>query len=283
VTSAAAPGGRALLEEGARAFLGVVGGVEEGGQVLLEADAVGSGSSAPRTMAALAVRTAIGRVGGDLLRQRHGAPSRSAGGTTYSTRPIASASCASTVRPVRIISIARGMPMRRDRRWVPPLPGIRPRLTSPNEKVAVSAANTMSHSRASSTPPPTARPFTAATIGLSKAAMPSDDAARMRLTSAIGWSASSFENSRRSMPAEKALSPLPVSTAAPTSGSACSASRAWRNSARICRLMAFMASGRFSARTATRPWRVTVIVVAIGVEVGVVTQARRSVQEGEAG
>ena len=173
---------------------------------------------------------------------------------------MASASWAPTVRPVRIMSSARALPTRRDRRWVPPLPGMRPRLISPKAKLARSPAKTMSQSNASSTPPPIARPLTAAMMGLSKAAMPSPCSQRKRFISAIGTSALAAANSRRSMPAEKAFSPPPVSTAAPTSASRRKASSAVRRSARIWMLIAFMACGRLRVSTATRPCRVTRMV-----------------------
>lgn len=46
------------------------------------------------------------------------------------------------------------MPIAWMRRWVPPPPGITPRLISGWPKVAVGEARMMSHMRASSQPPP---------------------------------------------------------------------------------------------------------------------------------
>lgn len=48
---------------------------------------------------------------------------------------------------------------------VPPIPGINPKLTSGNPKYAFSDAITISHNNASSNPPPSAFPLTAAIIG----------------------------------------------------------------------------------------------------------------------
>ena len=70
------------------------------------------------------------------------------------------------MRPVRIMSIAFALPTARGSRCVPPAPGMTPSLISGWPNFAVSAAITMSHSIASSQPPPSAKPATAAMIGL---------------------------------------------------------------------------------------------------------------------
>ena len=82
------------------------------------------------------------------------------------TRPERSASAASIIRPVRIISIAFDLPTARVRRCVPPAPGMTPSLISGWPNFAVSAARMKSHIIAISHPPPSAKPATAATMGL---------------------------------------------------------------------------------------------------------------------
>ena len=90
--------------------------------------------------------------------------STSPGGTTSSTRPMASASSAPTWRPVKMMSFARAGPTRRGRRWVPPPPGMMPRRISGWPNRARSDATRKSHARASSHPPPSATPLTAAIV-----------------------------------------------------------------------------------------------------------------------
>src|ERR1051325_3795420 len=75
-------------------------------------------------------------------------------GNTWLTNPILNAVFASMISPVRIISIALPSPTRRVRRWVPPPPGIMPRLISGWPSEADSLATRMSHANASSQPPP---------------------------------------------------------------------------------------------------------------------------------
>jgi enoyl-CoA hydratase len=67
-----------------------------------------------------------------------------------------SASTASIMRPVSTISMALALPIARVRRWVPPAPGMVPRLISGWPNLALSAAMMMSHIIASSQPPPSA-------------------------------------------------------------------------------------------------------------------------------
>src|SRR5215207_9054673 len=85
------------------------------------------------------------------------APSRaSPSGTTRLTSPISRASSAPMWRPVKINSLASAGPIRRGRRWVPPMPGRMPRPTSGKPKVAFVAATRMSQEIATSQPPPRA-------------------------------------------------------------------------------------------------------------------------------
>ena len=65
---------------------------------------------------------------------------RLAAGTTRATRPDRSASAASIMRPVRIMSIALALPTARVSRWVPPMPGMTPSLISGWPNLALSAA-----------------------------------------------------------------------------------------------------------------------------------------------
>ena len=63
------------------------------------------------------------------------------------------------------MSIAFDLPTARVSRCVPPAPGITPRLISGWPNFAVSAARMKSHIIASSQPPPSAKPATAAITG----------------------------------------------------------------------------------------------------------------------
>ncbi len=62
--------------------------------------------------------------------------------------------------------MALDLPMKRVSRWVPPAPGETPRLISGWPNLAFSAAMMKSHIIASSQPPPSAKPATAAITGL---------------------------------------------------------------------------------------------------------------------
>ena len=64
------------------------------------------------------------------------------------------------------MSIALALPTARVSRCVPPAPGMTPSVISGWPNFAVSAAMMMSHIIASSQPPPSAKPATAAMIGL---------------------------------------------------------------------------------------------------------------------
>ena len=96
--------------------------------------------------------------------------SKSSAGTTRDTRPLRSASAASMVRPVRIRSMALALPIARVSRCEPPMPGSTPSLISGWPNFAVSAAISRSHIIASSQPPPSACPATAAIVGVRTAA-----------------------------------------------------------------------------------------------------------------
>ena len=72
------------------------------------------------------------------------------------TRPRSKASCAGTMRPVRITSLAKPSDVVRASRWVPPQPGMIPRFTSGWPNIAFSEQSRMSHASAISQPPPSA-------------------------------------------------------------------------------------------------------------------------------
>jgi hypothetical protein len=74
--------------------------------------------------------------------------------------------------------MALALPTARVSRCEPPMPGITPSLISGWPNFAVSAASRMSHAMASSQPPPSAYPATAATTGLRSRAKRSHGANR---------------------------------------------------------------------------------------------------------
>src|SRR5579875_2478867 len=96
--------------------------------------------------------------------QESDASSSSWSSTSSVTSPSSSARAAEIASPLSISSSARPGPMRRARRWVPPKPGMIPRLISGWPKVADSEAIRRSQPIASSQPPPSAGPPTAAIV-----------------------------------------------------------------------------------------------------------------------
>ena len=142
------------------------------------------------------------------------------------TRPARSASSTSIIRPVRTRSIAFALPTARVSRCVPPMPGMMPSLISGWPNFALSAAMIRSHCMASSQPPPSAKPATAAITGLRIVAARCQFAAKSpRKASTKVLSAISL----MSAPAANALSE-PVITMQPILGSASNAFSAWPNS-----------------------------------------------------
>src|SRR5262245_4260386 len=110
--------------------------------------------------------TATGACSASLRAQATAVSSSSSSGTRASARPQRDASGARTASPVRFISRAFDAPTSRGRRWVPPNPGMIPRLISGWPKTAEYAATRKSHAMASSQPPPKAIALTAATVDL---------------------------------------------------------------------------------------------------------------------
>ena len=158
---------RPLLGEGAHAFLLVLGGEQRVEQPPLEPQAFGE-RGLERAVDAL-----LGGEAPPARNRRRSSPAtfsasstNSAAGTTRATRPERSASAASIMRPVSANSIAFALPMARVSRCVPPAPGMTPSLISGWPNLAVSAARMKSHIIASSQPPPSAKPATAAISGL---------------------------------------------------------------------------------------------------------------------
>ena len=91
---------------------------------------------------------------------------RSSAGTTWFTKPMRWASVASIISPVNTSSMARPRPTKRAKRWVPPPPGISPRLISGVPKLERSLATRRSQATATSHPPPSAKPSIMAMVGL---------------------------------------------------------------------------------------------------------------------
>ncbi|CFR82467.1 Uncharacterised protein [Mycobacterium tuberculosis] len=174
--------------------------------------------------------------------------SKSSAGTTRETRPLRSASAASMVRPVRMRSIALALPIARVSRWEPPMPGSTPSFISGCPNFAVSAAISTSHIIASSQPPPSAYPATAAIVGVRTAA----SLPQVAKKSAVNASANVRSAiSLMSAPAANALAE-PVMMIAPMSGSSSSSVAALVTSFITWLLSAFSAWGRFSVIMPTR-------------------------------
>ena len=177
---------------------------------------------------------------------------RSAKGTTRATSPERSASSAPIIRPVRHISIALALPIARVRRCDPPMPGPTPSLISGWPKRALSAAMMKSAIIASSQPPPSAKPLTAAIHGL-RTALTTWLVHLAKKSSEKNSAADLSAISLMSAPAAKAFSPAPVSTAQRCAESASKAAKAAIRSSRTWLLSAFNACGRLSVISVTAP------------------------------
>jgi len=176
--------------------------------------------------------------------------STASGSTTRSTSPIDRASDASTILPLNTRSLALDAPTRRASRCVPPPPGMMPRRISgwPN-RLDVPAIR-RSQASASSQPPPSATPATAAIVGHGIPATAFNaprKAAPIRATCSGGEIANGSvpprsANSEMSAPAAKILGP-PVST---TTLGVCSV----RSAAIAC-----SCSSNSTHNALTLPWR----------------------------
>src|SRR6516164_617104 len=210
-----------------------------------------AGSDIPSSVAARSLRRqACGSAA--TSRARSSAAARAwPGGTTRSTRPIASASAAGTARPVRIRSRARPRPISRGSRTVPPSISGTPNRRQKTPSTASCSATRRSHQAASSSPPATAYPLIAAITGL-----PS----RSRV-GPIGPSPSGLARlpsgpptALRSAPAQN-VPPAPQSTATCADSSASKSRNASARAAAVGPSTAFRASGRSRMTVVTGPDR----------------------------
>ena len=152
--------------------------------------------------------------------------------------------------------MALALPIARVSRCEPPMPGSTPSLISGWPNFAVSAAISRSHIIASSQPPPSAYPATAAMVGVRVAAnLPHGAKKSAAKTSANDSSAISL----MSAPAANAFS-LPVMMIAPIPGSLSNSAAAVVTSFITWLLSALSALGRFSVMVPTRSSRSTRMV-----------------------
>ena len=161
-----------------------------------------------------------------------------------------SASSAGTRRAVRIMSRARPRPTRRGRRTVPPPPGMIPIRVSVSPICAAGSTTRRSQARASSQPPPSARPFTAAIQGFghrstSRRAVWSSTSHR-RTSSSV-----QLRRSLRFAPAQKARVPFPVRTTARTPASAAARFASAESSATSARESTFIRASPSISTTRT--------------------------------
>ena len=159
------------------------------------------------------------------------------------------ASTAVIILPSRIISRARPRPTSRERRWVPPKPGISPRPVSGSPNLALSLAYRKVQAMANSHPPPRANPLTAAMTGLPRFSIrfirPCPRVARRSLSVAFMAAISPM-----SAPATKAFSPAPVKITTRTDSSAPKSAKQASNSPIVAPLRAFILSGRLTVTVA---------------------------------
>src|SRR6058998_3036441 len=155
-------------------------------------------------------------------------------------------------RPVKISSLASGAPRIRGRSWVPPIPGKIPSVVSGTPNTAVSLATMKSERIASSQPPASAKPSTAAMTGTGQRSTLKAPCSKITCWARHVSSDISLR-SLRSPPAQNARSPAPVKTMARTRESRRSPSKQARRSSPIAVFIAFIASGRFSVTVTTKP------------------------------
>ena len=123
-------------------------------------------SRRPTPRCASSRRSPAGRCGRSPPRARARRRARSPGSVSRETTPICAARSAPIGSPVRASSIARWYGIRRGRRSSAPAAATSPRLTSGMPKRASRAATMRSHDSATSKPPASAQPSTAAISGL---------------------------------------------------------------------------------------------------------------------
>ena len=179
--------------------------------------------------------------------------SSSAAATTRLTMPSSRARAASIGAPTRHSSRVAARPARRSRRWVPPKPGIRPRLISGWPSSADSLAIRRWQHIANSSPPPSANPLIIAITGLgirsTRRIMRWPRREKSRPCTGVRVLISAM-----SAPATNALAPAPVSTTQRTAGSAAAASKAACRASSVAALRAFSLSGRLTVIVRTAPW-----------------------------
>ena len=169
------------------------------------------------------------------------------------TKPSAAPSSAETRRAVKIMPMARFRPIWRGRRCRPPAKAAKPTFGSGKAKTALSEAMIRSQARAISKPPPMATPLTAAIRGLVRSkrdVKPAKPLGGDPILPPVAWCF-------RSLPAEKARSPAPVTMPTHWSGSDekslnTSCSSKWASEWR-----AFITSGRFRMMVVIGPLRST--------------------------
>src|SRR5437867_365787 len=185
------------------------------------------------------------------------AASSSAGATTRSTRPQASASAAPKVSPVQKRRRARAAPTRAITKGAI-IAGAIPSRTSEKAKCASLEATTTSAAASRPTPPPRAGPLTRATTGRGSSATAANTACVRRASSTFARAPASRMRriQFRSAPAEKTL-PAPVTTTTRTAGSAAHAASASPSRATSAWSSAFPTSGRSRVRVATPSSRST--------------------------
>ncbi len=170
-------------------------------------------SPAPFRSACLAARTATGEFAAIWLASCIALVLSWPAGTSRSARPIAAASPAPTLRPEKIRSAARPGPILRASNWVPPQPGTSPTLASGSPSCAVASTAITSQLSASSQPPPSAYPCTAAITGCGSASS-APNAARNTGRCAMICASLIAARSLRSAPTQNARSPAADSTTA---------------------------------------------------------------------
>ena len=142
--------------------------------------------------------------------------------------------------------------MRRARRCVPPNPGITPRLISGCPNLAVSAATMRSQASASSMPPPSTKPFTAAMTGIGNSSSPRATPSP-RAANFLPSSGDMDTMTEMSAPATNARPPAPVRIRQRTPSSARTVSRQAASSANVAGLSALRLLGRLTVRMPIAP------------------------------
>lgn len=194
---------------------------------------------------------------------RWAAPVSSSAGTTSATRPQASAASASSRRPASSTCLATDSPTSSGSRQQAPAAARMPSPGSGLPKTASGPAIRRSQAYASSAPPPSAQPSTAATVGIGSRRTRSK---RRLLTPWSAWSRPRSRSSAMSAPPAKTR-PAPVSSR--KRGSSSSASQTVCSSRIMRALIAFRASGRSRVTTTRSSRSSTVRVVKAPVRVPV--------------